>query len=654
MLEGIAIRWRLALLSAGPDAGHPLGLRGGHRPGHLLARALGLQQRARGRGRQPLRPRRARLQLQPDGPLPARPARPRTTTRRRATPRSGSCPDRRPHPRPDARARRTSASSTRSAARGSAACASRSASAAGAQRQRRDRRPSRLLVLPVVLQYARKVSDVEATDPAHPALPLSGRPGRHAPRAAGRRPARAAARCSRSRGMTTAARDIQRTRDPSKSIPQPAADDEVAELARTLQAMLDSLEAVARGDRGRPAAPAPVRGRRLARAAHAADLDPRQPRAADRRPRRRARRGRASSALRSSQRMRRLVGDLLLLARADANRQQPHEPTDISRVLVEVASELGPVSDGHHLTVDADDAVVDGARDELYRMTLNLIENAIRHTPDGHAHPRARSAATTARSCSPCRTTGRASRPSCASRIFERFVRGAGDRGSSSGLGLSIVRAVAESHGGSVVLEDADPGARFVVRLPGGRRPGARARGRLRLAARARPLHDDRPLRPPASAGAARAGVRARGPRGPDRDARAARRQRRAPRPARASHRGLARRGLGAADGPAARPPAVRGRRADHRRGLRAHRRRRRAAAASSRVVEQWRPELLVHECYEFAGPIAAERHGVRTARVALGLASTEDWVTELAAPAVRGPAPRGGPRAPARAPRRC
>jgi hypothetical protein len=52
-------------------------------------------------------------------------------------------------------------------------------------------------------------------------------------------------------------------------------------------------------------------------------------------------------------------------------------------------------------------------------------------------------------------------------------------------------------------------------------------------------------------------------------------------------------------------------------------------------AVETWRPDLLVHECYEFAGPIAAERHGVRTARVALGLASTEDWVTELASPAV-------------------
>jgi signal transduction histidine kinase len=57
--------------------------------------------------------------------------------------------------------------------------------------------------------------------------------------------------------------------------------------------------------------------------------------------------------------------------------------------------------------------------------------------------------------------------PELREQIFERFVRGAGDRGSSSGLGLSIVRAVAESHGGGVVLEDVSPGARFVVRLPG-------------------------------------------------------------------------------------------------------------------------------------------------------------------------------------------
>jgi signal transduction histidine kinase len=63
--------------------------------------------------------------------------------------------------------------------------------------------------------------------------------------------------------------------------------------------------------------------------------------------------------------------------------------------------------------------------------------------------------------------------PEVRDRLFERFVRGSGDRGGSFGLGLSIVRAVAETHGGSVTLEDppaGTTGARFVVRLPA--RPG--------------------------------------------------------------------------------------------------------------------------------------------------------------------------------------
>ena len=52
-------------------------------------------------------------------------------------------------------------------------------------------------------------------------------------------------------------------------------------------------------------------------------------------------------------------------------------------------------------------------------------------------------------------------------------------------------------------------------------------------------------------------------------------------------------------------------------------------------LVDDWRPDVLVYECYEFAGPIAADAHDVPYARVALGLASTEDWVSELAAPTV-------------------
>jgi two-component system OmpR family sensor kinase len=57
--------------------------------------------------------------------------------------------------------------------------------------------------------------------------------------------------------------------------------------------------------------------------------------------------------------------------------------------------------------------------------------------------------------------------PELQRRIFERFVRGGRDGGRGSGLGLAIVRAVAESHGGTVTLERPDHGGtRFVITLP--------------------------------------------------------------------------------------------------------------------------------------------------------------------------------------------
>ncbi len=264
--------------------------------------------------------------------------------------------------------------------------------------------------------------------------------------------------------LTAAARDIERTRDPGRSIPQPHADDEVAELARTLQAMLDGLEA----SRDETEAMLTRQREFVADASHelrtpltsilanlellAEVLD--------------GERGEtARSALRSSRRMRRLVGDLLLLARADANRQQPHEPTDLGAVLVDAAAELGPVAEHHDLSIDATPAMVDGARDELHRMALNLMENALRHTPPG-SRVHARTDTRDGEVVLVVEDDGPGGAPELRERAFERFVRGAGDRGSSSGLGLAIVRAVAESHGGRVTLEDARPGARFVVHMP--------------------------------------------------------------------------------------------------------------------------------------------------------------------------------------------
>jgi signal transduction histidine kinase len=271
--------------------------------------------------------------------------------------------------------------------------------------------------------------------------------------------------------LTATARKIEQTRDPAERIPEVEADDEVAELARTLDGMLHAL------DTSRSETEDALRRQRefVADASHelrtpltsvlanlellADSLDGEQEEA-------------ANSALRSSRRMRRLVADLLLLARHDAARQAPHTPTDIGQVLVEAAAEVGVLADGHDVQIDASRAVVDGARDELHRLTLNLIENAIRHTPPG----------TQVRATVECvdgsvrlivEDDGPGIPAELRDRVFERFVRGAGDRGGSSGLGLSIVHAVARSHGGTVVIESPTMngaghprGTRFAVTLP--------------------------------------------------------------------------------------------------------------------------------------------------------------------------------------------
>jgi signal transduction histidine kinase len=266
--------------------------------------------------------------------------------------------------------------------------------------------------------------------------------------------------------LTDAAREIARTRDPSRRIPHPEASDEIAELASTLEGMLGALDAA----RGETEAMLDRQREFVADASHelrtpltsvlanlellTEELDGEQAETAE-------------AALRSTRRMRRLVGDLLLLARADAKRVQPHWPTDMGDVLTEAAAELGPVADEHELLIDAQPAVVSGARDDLHRLVLNLLENAVRHTPQG-THVRASTFEEDGEAVMVIEDDGPGIPPELGRRVFERFVRSGRDGGRGSGLGLAIVRAVAESHDGSVWLEEpaSATGTRFVIRIP--------------------------------------------------------------------------------------------------------------------------------------------------------------------------------------------
>jgi two-component system, OmpR family, sensor kinase len=322
----------------------------------------------------------------------------------------------------------------------------------------------------VIMQYGRRVSDTEDTvGRVELFLILGVLAGSALAFIAGMAIARRA--MAPIAELTTVAAEIARTRDPSRRVPQSAADDEVAELARTLEGMLRELDAA----RGETESMLARQRQFVADASHelrtpltsvlanlellAESLSGEEGDA-------------ARSALRSSQRMRRLVADLLLLARTDVGRVVPRKPVDLAQIVVEAAGELGPVSTKHEISLDVHPAVVEAARDELHRLTINLLENALRHTPPGTEINVSTSTTADGQVELVVEDNGPGVPPALVPTMFERFVRGAGDRGGSFGLGLAIVHAVAVSHGGTVTVEESNVGqgehrgARFVVRLP--------------------------------------------------------------------------------------------------------------------------------------------------------------------------------------------
>jgi two-component system, OmpR family, sensor kinase len=274
--------------------------------------------------------------------------------------------------------------------------------------------------------------------------------------------------------LTATARTIADTGDPSSHMPQPRVDDEVGELAQTLEQMLRTLDA-ARAERE-----AALRRQRefVADASHElrtpltsilANLELLQ--VSLRETVQEDERAMVDSALRSSGRMSRLVGDLLLLARADAGRIGARTRCDLAEAAGNAAAEVAPTIGERQLRIENRRPLpVDGNPDELHRMVLNLLDNAARHTPPGSTIE-LRLRADGADAVVEVADDGPGVPVELREQIFERFVRGEGPAdtavGGGSGLGLAIVAAVAKSHGGSAEVDESKlGGALFRVRLP--------------------------------------------------------------------------------------------------------------------------------------------------------------------------------------------
>ncbi len=169
-------------------------------------------------------------------------------------------------------------------------------------------------------------------------------------------------------------------------------------------------------------------------------------------------------ALESSEELARLVNRLLLLERIESRSPNPRsERIRLDKLVTELVDALQVVAAdrGIEVVCECDAALVTGDAGELREATLNLLDNALRHTPPGgRVSVRVDAAPGVVRVV--VTDSGPGLGPEQVDLAFERFYSTAGN---GSGLGLPIARAVAEAHGGSLTAAPG-AGARFVLELP--------------------------------------------------------------------------------------------------------------------------------------------------------------------------------------------
>jgi signal transduction histidine kinase len=250
--------------------------------------------------------------------------------------------------------------------------------------------------------------------------------------------------------------------DLGRRVPVPAGDDEVAHLARTLNAMLDRLEAGARRQQRFVADASHELRSPLARVRAELEVDIAHPAGADPGATHR-------SVLDETIGMQALVDDLLVLARHDAG-AAASGPVDVVDLDEVVADQVQRLRAERRVDVDATGvgaAQVTGDRRRLGRALGNVLDNAARHA---RAHvavslvERYGTAVVTVTDDGPGIPAGRRHE------VFERFARLDGARAAGAGgtgLGLAIARDIITGHGGTIVVDpDHRPGARLLIRLP--------------------------------------------------------------------------------------------------------------------------------------------------------------------------------------------
>jgi len=173
-----------------------------------------------------------------------------------------------------------------------------------------------------------------------------------------------------------------------------------------------------------------------------------------------------------TERLTRVVDDMFLLALADVDgRALARHYLYFDEVVAECvqAATVLAAERGMTIALETPEGVQMRGDDELLRrMVMNLLDNAVRYSPDGSAIV-VTVDVTPGQVTLTVEDTGAGIPETKRDRVFERFVRLETARPTSGGgLGLPIARWIAEQHGGSLWLESSDRGSRFVATLSAG------------------------------------------------------------------------------------------------------------------------------------------------------------------------------------------
>jgi signal transduction histidine kinase len=248
-----------------------------------------------------------------------------------------------------------------------------------------------------------------------------------------------------------------------KRLPLPQAQDEARRLIAEINSLLERLEIASAAQRRFISEAAHELRTPLAVLRSGLEVTLRHPRRAE------ESRAALEQAMTEVERLCAIAEDLLALARLDVEPLTLRSPVDLGEIATEALAMARTLAEARHQQLTAESArgiVVQGSAADLRRVLLNLLDNAVKFTPEG-GHIDLKAEAQNSTAVIEVRDSGPGIASCDLAHIFDPFYRSRTANPSGSGLGLALCSEIVRRHGGTIEASNGPGGGCEVrIRLP--------------------------------------------------------------------------------------------------------------------------------------------------------------------------------------------